>query len=102
MPRRRHRKTMRGGFLDSVSNTLSSWWDKAKTSLSGSSSAPSYSPSLVPMSAPPVAATYGGRRRTFRKMRGGFSDNESNSSLARNAMPLSGGKSRRRHRRKKH
>jgi len=94
---------MRGGFLDSVSNTLSSWWDKAKTSLSGSSTAPSYSPSLVPMSAPPVAATYGGRRRTFRrKMRGGFSDNESNSSLARNAMPLSGGKSRRRHRRKKH
>lgn len=115
MPRRQHRKTMRGGFLDSFSSTLSGWWSKAKSSLTGSPASSSYSSTMtmptntmsLPMSSSPApSSVYGGRRRTRRRrMAGGYADSESSSALARNAAPVSdvptarahiGGRTRRR------
>ena len=100
MPRR-HRK-MKGGFLDSLSSTLSSWGSSISQSASNAynktksaaSSAYSSATSSVPTSsytAPTTTYTtpssytpsgaYGGKRRS-RKMRGG--------NLAATASPISG------------
>lgn len=103
MPRRhRHRKTMKGGFLADISNTLSGWgssisqgatsmWDKTKnaassatSSLSGSTA--SYTPTTQPM----TTSTYGGKSRR-RRMRGGtFKDNTPTTGLAAHAASFSG------------
>jgi hypothetical protein len=96
MPRR-HRKTMRGGFLDSISNTLSGWgsslsqgatdmWGKAKNASGLSESTQS--------SYQPAYGTYGGKR-SRRRMRGGFSANTPMTGIASTAKSLSGGKTRR-------
>ncbi len=93
MPRRR--RNMKGGFLDSLSSTLSSWgssisqsasdaYNKAKsattTYTSGSTS--SYTPSSTTSYMPSYtsSSTYGGRKRS-RKMRGG--------NIAATAAPIS-------------
>lgn len=107
MPRR-HRK-MRGGFLESLSQSLSNAWNKTKSAASGAynsasssaSSTPaytpstSYTPSTPAYSAPATSnSTYvpsGGRKRTrkHRKMRGGFTDNTPTNGLASRASPIS-------------
>ena len=105
MPRR-HKK-MKGGFLDSLSSTLSSWgstisqtasdaYNKTKSAASsayssatGSMPTTSYtapattSSYTAPASSytPSTTSTYGGKKRS-RKMRGG--------NLAANASPISG------------
>ena len=96
MPKR-HRK-MKGGFLDSLSSTLSSWgssisqsasnaYNKAKnaTTTAYSSATGTTTPSYAPVSPAPApvytpTSTYGGKKRS-RKMRGG--------NIAANAAPIS-------------
>jgi len=101
MPKRHRRRTMKGGFLDDLSNTLtglgtsisegaSSIWEKTKnatTSLTSSTSSPP--PPAYP-SLPMSTSTYGGKRsRRRRSMRGGFKDN-SPTGLVDTAEPISG------------
>lgn len=96
MPRRhRHRKTMKGGFLDSISNTLSGWgssasqgvsglWQKTKSATTGLTGSTSTYPSTTSTTSttPMTTSTYGGRRtRKRRHMRGG--------NLAMTAAPIS-------------
>jgi hypothetical protein len=90
----RTRKNMKGGFLDSISSTLSSWgssisqsasdaYNKAKNATSSAYNSattttpttPSYTPT------PMTTSTYGGRKRS-RKMRSG--------NIASTAAPISG------------
>jgi hypothetical protein len=96
---------MRGGFLDSLSNSISSgWnsvsqgassmWDKTKNAASSaySSTTTPTPPSTIPPVAPtpmPPSAVNGGKRRT-RKMSGGYSSNISLTGLAATASPISG------------
>lgn len=107
MPRRhKHRsRTMKGGFLDDLSNTLSGWgssitqgassiWEKTKnatSSLTGSTtSAPTtnYTPSTY--QAPMTTSTYGGKRsRRRRHMKGGYEANTSTTGIASNASLVS-------------
>ena len=110
MPRRhRHRKTMKGGFLDDFSNTLSGWgssisqgasnlWDKTKNAASSatsslSSSTTSYTPTTTTTTTtatqPMTTSTYGGKSRR-RRMSGGFKDNTPTTGLAANAASFSG------------
>lgn len=104
MPRRhRHRKTMKGGFLDAITGTLSGWgssvsegasgfWQKTKNATSGLTSSFSSTPTTTPTTTTPSAtttttppmttSTYGGRKtRKRRSMKGG--------NLAANAAPIS-------------
>lgn len=121
MPRRhRHRRrTMKGGFLDDVSNTLSGWgtsisegasglWQKTKDATSGLTGTTSDSSYTSTTTQPMTTSTYGGRTRR-RRMRGGFKDNTPTTGLAAHAAPFSGptaqphnwvGGKTRRHRRK--
>ena len=99
MPRRNRK--MRGGDIGemwgSLTSAVSGAYEKAKNTVTGSSSgstytstAPStYTPAPAPMA--PAAPGYGGkRRRTQKKMRGGFSPNTPTTGLAFNASPISG------------
>ena len=112
MPRKHSRRSMKGGFLEGLSNSLSgltnslsnttsswgnslknttsSWGDKLKKSIpSVGSSSTSTSVSSVPSYTPRV----GGRKRRCRskKMRGGnFTDNTPTTGLAFHAAPFSG------------
>lgn len=113
MPKRHRRRTMKGGFLDDLSNTLSGWgssltegassaWQKTKeatSSLTGSTSSntSSYMPTSTFTSSTPqmTTSTYGGKHRTRsrrrrRNMRGGFEDNTPITGLAAHAAPFSG------------
>lgn len=130
MPRRhRHRKTMKGGFLDDISNTLSGWgsslsqgaislWDKTKNTASSATSSltgstTSYTPTQTSMTPtqPMTTSTYGGKSRR-RRMRGGFKDNTPTTGLAAHAASFSGqtaqphnwvgGRTRRRGRKHRH
>lgn len=131
MPRRHRnrRRTMRGGFLDSLTSTLSGWgssisqgasnaWNSTKKATGISSSTPSYTatPSYGNTQnlgeTQNVSTSYGGRTRR-RNMKGGFKDYTPQSGLAANAAPFSGpsakphtmvgGKSRKyRHHNRKH
>jgi hypothetical protein len=116
MPRR-HRK-MKGGFLESLSGTLSSWgssisqsasdaYNKTKNAASSayssattptSTSTTSYTPtstSYTPTSTTSYtpSGAYGGKKGKSRKMRGGYSNNIALTGLAANASPISGIKS---------
>ena len=118
MPRR-HRK-MKGGFLDSLGSTLSSWgtsisqsasdaYNKAKNAASSAyNSTPSYtststttpttmtSTTMTPTTTTPTttpSGAYGGKKGKSRKMRGGYSNNIALTGLAANASPISGIKS---------
>jgi len=105
MPRRHRNRTMKGGFLGDLSNTLSGWWEKTKqattdatTSLTGStSSTSSYTPALsqastAPMTTPTFGSTTGGKHRRSKRRRilGGFKDNTPITGLAAHAGPFSG------------
>jgi len=114
----RHGKTMKGGFLDDLSNTLTEWgtsisngatdlWQKTKdatASITGSTD--STSTSYFPTTS--TTSTYGGKHRKSKKhMKGGYHDNISKTGLAAHAAPFSGqtaephnwvgGKTKRRH-----
>jgi hypothetical protein len=109
MPRR-HRK-MKGGFLESLSGTLSSWgssisqsasdaYNKTKNAASSayssattptSTSTTSYTPTSTTSYTP--SGAYGGKKGKSRKMRGGYSNNIALTGLAANASPISGIKS---------
>jgi hypothetical protein len=119
MPRR-HKK-MKGGFLESLSGTLSSWgssisqsasnaYNKTKNAASSayssattptSTTSTSYTPtSTTSTSYTPTSTTsytpsgaYGGKKGKSRKMRGGYSNNIALTGLAANASPISGIKS---------
>ena len=121
MPRR-HRK-MKGGFLESLSGTLSSWgssisqsasdaYNKTKNAASSaysSATTPTTSTSYTPTSTSytptstsytPTSTTsytpsgaYGGKKGKSRKMRGGYSNNSALTGLAASASPISGIKS---------
>lgn len=98
MPRR-HRRTMRGGFLDTLTNWgssltqgASSLWEKTKQATSSAtsgltSSAPAYSPTTSTQQM--TTSTYGGRTKR-RRMRGGFKDNTPTTGLAAHAASFSG------------
>lgn len=104
MTKTRSRK-IRGGFMDNISNTLSSWgsslsqgasnlWEKTKNStmnLTGTttSNVPAnynYSSTQPPMNTP----SYGGKSRRRNRMRGGYKDNSPTTGLAVNAASFSG------------
>jgi hypothetical protein len=112
MPRK-----MKGGFLDSLSSTLSSWgstisqsasdaYNKTKNAASSaysSATTPSYTSSTTPSyttssyTAPVTnnasytpSGSYGGKKRKSRKMRGGYIPL---TGIAANAAPISGIKS---------
>lgn len=104
MPKRnRLRKTMKGGFLDELSNNISSMsdslvsgvsniWDKTKnaaSSLTGSTSSSSYVPQTTSTNNLMSTSTYGGRTKR-RRMRGGYSPNSSTTGLATTSAPFSG------------
>ena len=117
MPKRNSNKSrrMRGGFLESLSNSISSgWnsvsqgassmWDKTKNAASGAYSSATSTPTpatptqpstgIPPAPTPvPPSAVSGGKRRRTRKMRGGYSSNISLTGLAASASPISGIKS---------
>jgi hypothetical protein len=111
MPKRHRRRTMKGGFFDDLSNTLSGWgsslsegassvWQKTKeatSSLTGSTSSntSSFMPtSTYTSSSSPqmTTSTYGGKHKRSRRrhMRGGFEDNTPITGLAAHAAPFSG------------
>jgi hypothetical protein len=114
MPRR-HRK-MKGGFLESLSGTLSSWGSSISQSASNAynktknAASSAYSSATTPTSTTPTTSTstsytptstasytpsgaYGGKKGKSRKMRGGYSNNIALTGLAANASPISGIKS---------
>ena len=96
MPRR-HRRTMKGGFLYTLSNWGSGLWQKTKdatSSLTGSSTGATYTPppSSSTYTQPMTTSTFGGRRsrKHRRRMRGGFKDNTPTTGLAAHAASFSG------------
>jgi len=126
--RSRSRK-MRGGFLDSLTSSISSGWNSlsqgasnawnktksaattAYTSATNASTTPSsYTPTTPTTNVTPTYTT-GGRKRS-RKMRGGYQPNSSTTNMAFTAAPISGiktaqphnwvGGKTRRHRKHKH
>ena len=117
MQKRNRNRKMKGGFWDSLKNSISSginslsqgatnaWnttkkaseqaYDSAKSSLSGTPSynaSPSYmsSSSASSYTAPSMGQYQGGQRKRSRKMRGGYKDNISLTGLASSAAPVSG------------
>jgi hypothetical protein len=117
MQKRNRNRKMKGGFWDSLKNSISSginslsqgatnaWnttkkaseqaYDSAKSSLSNTpsySSSSSYmsSPSASSYSAPSMGQYQGGQRKRSRKMRGGYKDNISLTGLASSAAPVAG------------
>jgi len=92
---------MRGGDIGemwgSLTSAVSGAYESAKNKVTGSSSGSTYTstaPSTYtppPATMTPAAPGYGGkRRRTQKKMRGGFSPNTPTTGLAFNASPISG------------
>jgi hypothetical protein len=107
MPRRhRHRnRTMKGGFLDNLSNTLSGWgtsisqgassmWEKTKSTVTGTTPTTMTTPTLAApttyATTPMSTSTYGGKySRRRRHLRGGFKDNTPTTGLAASAASIS-------------
>ena len=106
MPRKHRHRTMKGGFLESLTQGASDLWEKTKkassdaySSATGSAtgSTTGSSSSYVPPPPPPPPTTsstgyLGGRmrgRKRSRKMRGGYGDNISLTGLAASAAPIS-------------
>jgi hypothetical protein len=107
---------MKGGFLESLSGTLSSWGSSISQSASNAynktknAASSAYSSATTPTSTTPTTSTstsytptstasytpsgaYGGKKGKSRKMRGGYSNNIALTGLAANASPISGIKS---------
>ena len=103
MPRRQRHRTMKGGFLESLTQGASDLWEKTKKASSdayssATGSTTTSSSSYVPPPPPPTPTTssssgyMGGRmsrRKRSRKMRGGYGDNISLTGLAASAAPIS-------------
>jgi len=96
MPRRNKRRTMKGGFWDSLTQGFSDAWEKTKkatsdaySSATGSTSNTYSTPSLAP-STQPTSSGYMGGKTKRRRMRGGFKDNTPTTGLAAHAAPFSG------------
>lgn len=103
MPKRPTKRTMRGGFLDTLSNWgtsltqgASNLWQKTKDATT--TGITSYTPVQQSIASQPVnntatytgsTTTYGGKTRR-RKMKGGYENNISSSNLASNSAPFSG------------
>ena len=100
MPRRqRHRRrTMKGGFLQGISDNLTGLgssisqgardlWEKTKQTTSNLTGTTSSQPSLDYV--PPMTTTSGGKTRR-RRMRGGYKDNTPTTGIATHAAPFSG------------
>jgi hypothetical protein len=89
------RRKMKGGFLDSITSSLTDAWNKTKTAASGaynsatgSSSGSSTNTTYTSTTPTSTTTSIGGRkRRRTRRMRGGFSGN---TGLAAYAAPISG------------
>ena len=89
---RNKNRTMKGGFFDKISSTLSGWsssisqgasnaWNKTKNAIYRPSNTTStYSTSNY--------SSYGGKKRRY--IKGGFTDNTPTSGLASHAAPFSG------------
>jgi hypothetical protein len=91
-------KTMKGGFMEDLSNTLSNWsnslsesvsdlWQKTKdatASLTNSSNTSST------YSSNNFNANYGGKKTRRRKMKGGYKDYTPKNNIASNAASFSG------------
>jgi hypothetical protein len=86
------RKNMKGGFLDSLSSTLSSWgssisqsasdaYNKAKNATTSAYNSTTMTAPTTSSYPPMTTSTYGGRKRS-KKMRGG--------NIALTAAPISG------------
>lgn len=101
MPRRQ--RTMKGGFLDSIANSLTNAWESTKKASSNAynsatGSTPTYTPTYTPTPVTPTTPTTpttsgymgGKKRKRTRRMRGGYSDNMSLTGLAASAAPISG------------
>jgi hypothetical protein len=102
MPRRHKRRSMKGGFWDSLTQGFSSAWEKTKKATTDAYSSATGSTSSTPQSTPPpppppstttqptsTTGFMGGRTRR-RRMRGGFKDNTPTTGLAAHAAPFSG------------
>jgi len=107
MPRKYRHRTMKGGFLDSLTQGASEFWEKTKKASSDAYSSATGSPSTTSSYVAPTSTTYpppatsssgymGGRMRgrkrsrtRSRKMRGGYSDNIAITGLAASAAPIS-------------
>jgi len=112
MPRRHRHRTMKGGFLESLTQGASDLWKKTKdatTSAYNSATVSTASSSTYvappPASYPPATPSYGymggrvsrmggrmsrmGGRKRSRKMRGGYSENIALTGLAASASPIS-------------
>ena len=103
MPRKHRHRTMKGGFLESLTQGASDLWEKTKkassdayNSATGSTATGSTSYVPPPTSYVPPATSSSGymggrmsRRKRSRKMRGGYSDNISINGLAASAAPIS-------------
>ena len=83
MPRRHRRRSMKGGFWDSLTKA----WDDTKKSVSGSTG--TTTSAYVPPPPPPSSTTSVGGRKRSRKMRGGYADNMALTGLASSAAPIS-------------
>jgi hypothetical protein len=117
MPRRSRR--MRGGFLDSVGNTLSGWWSSAKQKVTGDTPTTNYTPPVQPIGTSSGTSSgtgmgYGGKK--YKK--GGYASTRLNGvasyaasvSDIKNAQPhnwvggpeYKGGRTKRRHKHRHH
>lgn len=112
MPKRDKSRRMKGGFLESLSNTLSSgWnsvsqgassaWDKTKNAASSaylSATSPATPIPATPIPAAPIpppapipsSPLAGGKKRKSKKMRGGYASNTTLTGLSASASPISG------------
>jgi hypothetical protein len=84
-------RNMKGGFLESITQSLNSAWDETKKTASNAydSAATSIKSSTTPSTTTSYTpSTIGGRKRT-RRMRGGYSDNIALTGLAARASPIS-------------
>lgn len=96
MPRRHKQRTMKGGFLDSLTQDFNNAWEKTKKATSNAysyvtgSTSNTYSiPSLIPSTQNSSSGYMGGKTKR-RRMRGGFKDNNPTTGLASHAAPFSG------------
>lgn len=112
MPKRHNKRRLRGGgffeglqqsfsnFGNSIKSGTSDMWNKTKKATSSlqPSSSSSYQPSSSMSSSyqPSSNGSYGGsrRRRTKRRMRGGYRDNISLTNIASTGAPFSGSTAR--------
>lgn len=120
MPRkhRYRRRTMKGGFWDSLTQGFSNAWEKTKKATSDAYSSAtgltstSPSPPPPPISTQPTSSGFIGGKTRKRRMSGGFKENTPTTGLASHAAPFSGltaqphnwvgGRTRRRHKKHRH